>query len=88
MEKKYNPKIGHGFGNEKFGENSVLIKIDAEGLAAITQNLQVGSTILVKYNKVASNGNKHYFVEILPPYVGEAGAPKGKAKKNTYSELD
>lgn len=63
----FNPKIGHGFTNNKFGEDSVLVNIDAEGLAAITQNLRVGSTILLKYNKVTTKGNKHYFVEILPP---------------------
>lgn len=87
--RKFNPKIGHGFSNDKFGEGSVLVKIEAEGLAAITQNLQVGSTILLKYNKVTTKGNKHYFVEILPPLVDDPrSAGKAKAKKTSYSDLD
>lgn len=82
-KKAFNPKVGHGFSNDKFGEGSVLVNIDAEGLAAITQNLRVGSTILLKYNKVTTKGNKHYFCEILPPMEDNRSA--GKA---TTTELD
>lgn len=67
-ESKYNPKIGNGFENSAFGEGSILVNVDAAGLDAVMKNLQVGSSILLKFNKVTTKGNKHYFAEILPPY--------------------
>lgn len=83
---KFNPKVGNGFSNDAFGEGSILVNIDAEGLDTIMKNLQVGSSILLKYNKVTSKGNKHYFAEILPPMVPRtAGITKAKV---TTSELD
>lgn len=88
---KFNPTIGHGFTNEKFGEGSILVNVDAEGLDAIMKNLQVGSSILLRYNKVTTKGNKHYFAEILPPMVTNGQyAPKktGKTKAATTNELD
>lgn len=62
------PKIGNGFENSAFGEGSILVNVDAAGLDAVMKNLQVGSSILLKFNKVTTKGNKHYFAEILPPY--------------------
>lgn len=70
--KKYNAKIGHGFSNDKFGEGSVLVKIDAEGLKSITENLEVGGSILLKFNKKTINGTNHFFAEILPPFKGKS----------------
>jgi hypothetical protein len=69
---KFNPKLGNGFENAKFGEGSILVNIDAAGLDAAMKNLQVGSSILLKYNKVTTKGNKHYFAEILPPWKGSS----------------
>lgn len=87
---KFNPKIGNGFSNDKFGEGSILINVDAEGLDTVMKNLQVGSAILLKYNKVTTKGNKHYFAEILPPMPGTvgvktAGTGTGKGKAVTNS---
>lgn len=81
---KYNPKLGSGFSNDKFGEGSILVSIDADGLNAAMNNLQVGSTILLRYNKVTTKGNKHYFAEILPPM----GAKSTTVKTGATSELD
>lgn len=81
---KFNPKIGNGFVNEKFGPESILVNIDAAGLDAVMKNLQVGSSILLKYNKVTAKGNKHYFAEILPPM-----APRVQGQTKTKgSDLD
>lgn len=82
---KFNPKIGNGFSNDAFGEGSILVNIDAEGLDTVMKNLQVGSSILLKYNRVTSKGNKHYFIEILPPFNGTKTSGKSKT---TASELD
>lgn len=84
--KKFNPKIGNGFSNDAFGEGSILVNVDAEGLDAVMKNLQVGSAILLKYNKVTTKGNKHYFAEILPPWKGAAKA--GGAKAKAANDLD
>lgn len=88
--KKFNPSLGHAFSNNKFGDGSVLLRITAENLDTIMKNLQVGSTILFKYNKVTTKGDKHYFSEILPPldpnYSGKAKAKT--AAKQVTSELD
>lgn len=81
---KFNPKIGNGFENNKFGEGSILVNVDAEGLDVLMKNVQVGSSILLKYNKVTSRGNKHYFAEVLPPY----NPTTTKSKKATTSDLD
>lgn len=76
---KFNPKIGNGFENAAFGEGSILVHIEAEGLDTVMKNLQVGSAILLKYNKVTAKGNKHYFAEILPPMAPRAtGTTKAK----------
>lgn len=84
---KLNPKIGSGFGNDAFGEGSIIVNVDAEGLDVVMKNLQVGSSILLKYNKVTTKGNKHYWAEILPPY--NRGA-KGKSARQgaVKGELD
>ena len=65
--KAFNPSVGHGFTNDKFGKDSILVNITAEGLKVLTENAQIGASILLKYNKVTTQGNKHYFCEILPP---------------------
>lgn len=87
-KKKYNPTIGGAFTHDSFGEGSIKIDITADGLAAITQNLQVGGAILLKYNKVTAKGNKHYFTEILPPYDRERATEKTVSKKAVNSDLD
>jgi len=88
--KKFNAKIGHGFSNDKFGEGSVLVKVDAEGLKSIVENLQVGGSILLKFNKKTTKGNNHYFAEILPPFKGEqTGTGKTTTKTGGgYGDLD
>jgi hypothetical protein len=78
----FNPKLGNGFENAAFGEGSILVNIDAEGLDVAMKNLQVGSSILLKYNKVTSKGNKHYFAEILPPYKRPTPTTTKKAATN------
>lgn len=89
VEKKkgaFLPKIGNGFVNEKFGPESILVNVNADGYDAIMKNLQVGSSILLKYNKVTEKGNKHYFCEILPPWKGATSKiPTGKT---TGGDLD
>ncbi len=82
---KFNPKIGNGFSNDKFGEGSIKVDIDAEGLDVAMKNLQVGSAILLKFNKVTSKGNKHYFAEILPPMQPQTASV---AREKAASELD
>lgn len=82
-KKPFNPSIGSGFQNDAFGEGSVKVDITAEGLDALMKNLQVGSAILLKYNRVTAKGNKHYFAEILPPYK----KPEVKPAKVDTSEL-
>ncbi len=64
---KFNPSLGGAFGNTAFGEGSVLLNITAENLDTLMKNLQVGSSILFRYNKVTTKGNAHFFAEILPP---------------------
>jgi hypothetical protein len=86
-ETKFNPKVGHGFGNNAFGEGSILVKVEAEGFDNLMKNLQVGGSILLKYNKVTSKGNPHYFAEILPPYNAAVTKNTGKGR-GTASELD
>lgn len=84
--KPFNPSLGHAFSNDKFGKGSVLLRIDAENLKTISENLQVGSTILLRYNKVAANGSNHYFTEILPAQA-KTSAPRS-AKIVGASDLD
>lgn len=71
---KFNPKLGSAFQNDKFGEGSIILTLDADGLKELTQNARVGAAILFRYNKVSTQGNKHYFGEILPPYDGPKAA--------------
>lgn len=86
--KRFNPSLGGAFSNDAFGEGSVLLNITAENLDTLVKNVQVGSAILLKYNKVTQKGNKHYFVEILPPMNRVPPAAKGKTKAVATSELD
>lgn len=79
---KFNPKLGNGFSNDKFGEGSIIVNIEKEGLDVAMKNLQVGSSILLKYNKVTTKGNKHYFAEILPPFDGNKKATGTKTPAN------
>lgn len=72
-KKAFNPKFGNGFTNEKFGEGSILVRIDADALDSLMKNVQVGSSLLLRKNKVTSKGNTHYFTEILPPYTPKKG---------------
>ena len=65
--KKFNPSLGGAFSNDAFGEGSVLLNITPENFDTLMKSVQVGSAILLKYNKVTTKGNKHYFVEVLPP---------------------
>lgn len=90
MKNKFNPKVGSGFSNDAFGEGSILVSLDTEGIKSFVENAQVGGAILLKYNKVTTKGNKHYFVELLPPYEKKT-APVKTAKtgngKTSTSEL-
>lgn len=83
-KKKFNPKVGNGFSNDKFGTGSIIVKVDKEGFDAVMKNLQVDSSILLKFNKQTSTGNNHYFCEILPPFTGN----KKAVAKATASDLD
>lgn len=65
--KNFNPSLGGAFTNDAFGEGSVLLNLTPENFDILMKNVQVGSAILLKYNKVTSKGNKHYWAEILPP---------------------
>lgn len=80
---KFNPSIGGAFENNKFGEGSIKVDITAEGLDTVMKNLQVGSAILLRFNKVTTKGNKHYFTEILPPME-----PRPVTQTGTGGDLD
>ncbi len=87
-EKKYNPSLGGAFSNEAFaknGEDGILINVTEENYDVIMKNLSIGSSILLRFNKVTAKGNKHYFTEILPPYDKTKAAAK---RATTTSELD
>ena len=83
-ESKFNPSLGGAFSNDKFGEGSVLLRITEENLDTLMKNVRVGSSILFRFNKVTSKGNKHYFADILPPWEPEEREVSGKPA----SELD
>lgn len=85
---KFNPKIGNGFENTKFGEGSILVNVDQEGFDAVMKNLQVGSSLLLKFNKVTAKGNKHYFAEILPPLENNKTVAKRPEGLKSGSDLD
>ena len=78
---KFNPSLGGAFENSAFGEGSVLLNVTEENLNTLMQNIRVGSSILFRFNKVTQKGNKHYFVEILPPMQPKTAnaASKGKS---------
>ena len=81
---KKNPSFGQGFSDERFGEGSIKITITEENLDSLVKNVQVGSTLLVRFNRETKFGNKHYFCDILPPYNGE----KKSTRKATSGDLD
>lgn len=83
-KKPFNPNLGSSFSNDAFGEGSILINITAENFDVLMKNVQVGSSILLKKNKVTSKGNTHYFTEILPPYQKKTKT----APTATASDLD
>lgn len=88
---KFNPKIGAGFSNDRFGKGSILVKVDQEGLDNIMKNLQVGSSILLRFNRKTVKDNDHYFCEILPPLNKQEATPVRKTTKTTLtgvSDLD
>lgn len=83
---KYNPNVGQGFTNDKFGKGSIKIDLDAEGIAEFVANAKVGSALLIKFNKVTAVGNSHYFCELLPPFTKELVQTRAKeteTKKTT-----
>ena len=82
-EKKYNPSFGQGFTDERF-KGAIVVTVTPEDLDSLVKNVQVGSKLLIRYNKDTKYGNKHYFTEILPPFKGE----KKAAKKAEASDLD
>ena len=82
-EKKFNPNFGQGFTDERFGEGAIKVKVTEENFDSIMKNVQVGSTLLLKPNKVTSYGNTHYFTEIVPPYKGETKAKPARKAANT-----
>ena len=81
----FNPKIGNGFSNDKFGEGSILVQLTTEGINSFVDNARDGSAILIKFNKVTSKGNKHYFVELLParPINYSSDKKDSKSSKST-----
>ena len=85
-KKPSNPGLGGAFSNTKFGEGSVLLQVTAENYDVLMKNLQVGSGILFRFNKVTTKGNNHYFAEILPP-MSAVEKPVAKSKAVT-SDLD
>jgi hypothetical protein len=72
--KKWNPKFGSGFTNDAFGEGAILVQIDAEAFDSLMKNVQVGSALLLRKNKVTTKGNTHYWTEILPPMPAKANS--------------
>ncbi len=85
--KKFNPSAGAAFGADKFGEGAIKLDITAEGLDALMKNLQVGGAIVLKFNKITSKGNPHYFTEILPPYNKAAFKTNKASKEVSKSDL-
>lgn len=81
----FNPNLGGAFENNAFGKDSILLNITTENYDVIMKNLQVGSSILFRFNKVTTKGNKHYFTEILPPYQKKTGVT---VSKSDASQLD
>lgn len=75
-DNKFNPNLGGAFTNDKFGKDCILLHITPENFDVVMKNLQVGSAILLRFNKMTSKGNKHYFTEILPPLAGVKGKLK------------
>lgn len=80
---KFNVKVGNGFSNDAFGEGSIKVDLTAEGIKAFVENAQVGGAILVKYNRETVKGNKHYFIELLEPYVRATAPTNGNGKTTT-----
>jgi len=85
MEKKtkYNPTVGSGFTNNKFGSGSIKIDLTAEGIQTFIQNAQVGGSLLIRFNKTTPQGNNHYFAEILEPFHKTAKYTEVKARKES-----
>jgi hypothetical protein len=90
-DKKFNPNFGTAFSDDRFGDGAVTITLTAEGLKALTDNIQVGAKLVFKKNKVTKYGNMCYFTEILPPFEGNIPTPttsKGNGRKAPASDLD
>lgn len=86
---KFNPTVGQGFSNDKFGKGSIKIDLDADGIKAFVENAQVGGSLLIKFHKDTSSGNKFYFAELLPPWTGNNSKKVVSDKATgTGSELD
>ncbi len=88
-KKPYNPSLGGAFTNDKFaknGKDGIKIDITSENYDVLMKNLQIGSAILLRYNKVTQKGNDHYFVEMLPPMAPRQDY-KG-AKAAAASDID
>lgn len=81
--KKYNPTAGSAFGHDAFGKGAIKLDITQEGFDAIMKNLQVGGSILLKYNTVTKRGNTHYFTEILPPFKPDPNYKKKEATEGS-----
>jgi hypothetical protein len=85
-KKKYNPRFGHGYSKDlKSGKKAIMVTLSKENLDALMKNVQIGSTLMLTYNKVTQYGNDHYFCDILPPQTEEQ---KKFAKKAATSDLD
>lgn len=86
----FNPGLGGAFSNNSFaknGEDGILLNVTAENINTLMQNVQIGSSILFRFNKVTTKGNKHYFAEILPPMTPKTTVTAARAKA-AASELD
>lgn len=90
--KKFNPSMGHAFSNDAFGEGSVKLELTADNIKTFSENAQVGGSVLFRFNKVTTNGNNHYFAEILPvnekKFVKQAQNAAKSPKKSQASKLD
>lgn len=87
---KFNPSLGGAFANDAFtknGEAGILLNVTAENFDTLMKNVQIGSSILFRFNKVTTKGNKHYFAEILPPMTPKTTVTTARDKA-AASELD
>ncbi len=83
--KKFSPSFGHGYGTVlKTGRKAIRVTLTKENLDTLMKNVQIGSTLLLTFNKETKFGNDHYFCDILPPMTEN----QKNFKKQASSDLD